>query len=44
MTINDAKKVMLDKVNLEIEVAELRDEIKAKERQVQKLKAYAMSV
>lgn len=38
MTINDAKKVMLDKVNLEIEVAELRDEIKAKERQIKKLR------
>jgi len=38
MTINDAKKVMLDKVNLEIEVAELRDEIKAKERQIKRLR------
>lgn len=37
MTINDAKKVMLDRVNLDIEVAALRDEILAKEKQIKKL-------
>ena len=38
MTINDAKKVMLDKVNLEIEAAELGEEIKAKEKQIKNLR------
>lgn len=38
MTINDAKKVMLDKVNLEIEAAELGEEIKAKEKLIKKLR------
>ena len=38
MTINDAKKVMLDKVNLEIEAAELGEEIKAKEKQINRLR------
>ncbi|MBQ8518447.1 MAG: hypothetical protein IJ455_02430 [Agathobacter sp.] len=37
MTINDAKKVMLDKVNLDIEAAELIDEMQAKEKQIKKL-------
>ena len=38
MTINDAKKVMLDKVNLEIEAAELGEEIKAKEKRISRLR------
>lgn len=37
MTINDAKKVMQDRVNLEIEAAELRENILAKEKQIKKL-------
>lgn len=41
MTINDAKKVMLDRVNLEIEAAELGNEIQAKEKQIKKLSYWA---
>ena len=39
MTINDAKKVMLDKVNLEIEFVELSKEIRAKEKQIKGLES-----
>lgn len=41
MNINDAKKVMLDRVNLEMEAAELGNEIQAKEKQIKKLSYWA---
>ena len=41
MTINDAKKVMLDRVNLAIEEAQLREEIQASQKQIKKLEYWA---
>lgn len=41
MTINDAKKVMLDKVNMDIEAAEIRNEILVKEKHIKKLEYWA---
>lgn len=41
MNISDAKKVMLDRVNLAIEEAQLRDEIQATEKQIKKLEYWA---
>lgn len=41
MTINDAKKIMQDRVNLEVEATELRENTFAKEKQIKKLEYWA---
>lgn len=41
MTINDAKKILFDRVNIEIEATELKNEIHSKEKQVKKLTCLA---